>query len=128
MYRVIIIFILLAAIGGGLKYYENQQFKWGQEKAELEAAAALCQQNLAIVRNEREAFRRASVRLGSELERATESKRELQRIFQEHDFTNLAIQKPGLIERRVNDATKEVFDGLEQQSRAVRVHDVPKED
>lgn len=38
---------------------------------------------------------------------------ELIRLYQEHDLTKLATEKPGLIEKRINEGTKEVFDNLE---------------
>lgn len=38
------------------------------------------------------------------------------KIFSEHDLTKLARAKPGLIEIRINKATKEVFDGIEEQT------------
>lgn len=37
-------------------------------------------------------------------------------IFRRHDLSKLAAAKPGLIEPRVNNATKEVFDSLESDS------------
>ena len=37
-------------------------------------------------------------------------------IFRRHDLSKLAAAKPGLIEPRVNNATKEVFDTLETDS------------
>ena len=44
-------------------------------------------------------------------------------IFKRHNLTKLAAAKPGLIETRVNKATKEVFDGIEQDSRDIDVLD-----
>ena len=40
-------------------------------------------------------------------------------IFKRHNLTKLAAAKPGLIESRANKATKEVFDGIEQDSAAL---------
>lgn len=37
-------------------------------------------------------------------------------IFRRHDLSKLAAAKPGLIEKRVNGATKDVFDSLENDS------------
>ena len=37
-------------------------------------------------------------------------------IFRRHNLSKLAAAKPGLIEPRVNNATKEVFDSLESDS------------
>jgi len=56
-------------------------------------------------------------------------------IFKRHNLTRLAAAKPGLIETRVNKATKEVFDGIEQDSRdidnaddGITVQPVPTQD
>jgi hypothetical protein len=40
-------------------------------------------------------------------------------IFKRHNLSKLAAAKPGLIQTRVNNATKEVFDGIEQDSRDI---------
>ena len=40
-------------------------------------------------------------------------------IFKRHNLTKLAAAKPGLIEPRANKATKEVFDGIEEDSRNI---------
>lgn len=39
------------------------------------------------------------------------------RIFSKHNLTYLARQKPGLIEPRINDGTKDVFRQIEQDSK-----------
>ena len=40
-------------------------------------------------------------------------------IFKRHDLTKLAAAKPGLIEPRVNNGTKEVFNSIEEDSRNI---------
>ena len=40
-------------------------------------------------------------------------------IFKRHTLTKLAIAKPNLIEKRVNNGTKKVFDSIEEVSRAI---------
>ncbi len=40
-------------------------------------------------------------------------------IFKRHNLTKLAAAKPGLIEPKANKATKEVFDGIEEDSRNI---------
>ena len=40
-------------------------------------------------------------------------------IFKRHNLSKLAAAKPGLIETRVNNGTKEVFDSIEQDSRNI---------
>ena len=39
--------------------------------------------------------------------------------FRRHNLTKLAAAKPGLIEPRMNKATKEVFDGIENDSNLI---------
>ena len=41
-------------------------------------------------------------------------------IFREHDLTNLAQRRPGLIEPLINQGTTDVFDQLEQETREQR--------
>ena len=38
-------------------------------------------------------------------------------IFRRHNLNQLAAAKPGLIEKRVNDGTKKVFDSIENDSK-----------
>ena len=40
-------------------------------------------------------------------------------IFKRHNLTKLANAKPSLIETRVNNGTKQVFDGIEADSRRI---------
>jgi len=40
-------------------------------------------------------------------------------IFKRHNLTKLANAKPSLIETRVNNGTKKVFDGIEADSRGI---------
>ena len=40
-------------------------------------------------------------------------------IFKRHNLSKLAAAKPGLIEKRVNNGTKEVFDSIEKDSRII---------
>ena len=40
-------------------------------------------------------------------------------IFKRHDLTKLAAAKPGLIEPRVNNGTKKVFESIDEDSRNI---------
>jgi len=46
-----------------------------------------------------------------------EEKDEYLSIFRRHDLSRLALARPGLIEPRINNGTKEVFDQLEEDTR-----------
>ena len=51
--------------------------------------------------------------LQQELQQAEVYKEELLGKLQKHNLSQLSLKKPGLIERRINDATAKVFDDLE---------------
>ena len=58
--------------------------------------------------------------------KSQEAQKEMNRyldIFKRHNLTKLAAAKPGLIEPRANKATKEVFDGIEKDSRDIDAAD-----
>ena len=40
-------------------------------------------------------------------------------IFRRHDLSKLASARPGLIEPRINNGTKEVFESIEEDSRNI---------
>ena len=46
-------------------------------------------------------------------------------IFKRHNLNKLAIAKPGLIEKRVNDGTKSVFESIEEDSKSLDNLDDP---
>jgi hypothetical protein len=54
-----------------------------------------------------------NLELQQNLQKAEAYKDELLSKFQKHDLTKLSLRKPGLIEGRINSATKKVFDDIE---------------
>ena len=54
-----------------------------------------------------------SKELQSDLAEATKYKDELIEKLQKHDLTRLSLKKPGLIEKRINNGTKELFESFE---------------
>jgi hypothetical protein len=65
-----------------------------------------------ILRNQEE-IRELVSNLNQSNRNAEQRLNELRQIFAEHDLSNLALERPGLIERRINDATQNIFDDLE---------------
>ena len=54
--------------------------------------------------------------------KSQEAQKEMNRyldIFKRHNLTKLAAAKPGLIEPRINNGTKDVFDSIEEISRTI---------
>ena len=54
-----------------------------------------------------------NLELQQNLQKAEAYKDELLSKFQKHDLTKLSLRKPGLMEGRINSATKKVFDDIE---------------
>ena len=51
--------------------------------------------------------------LTQELQESEKRRNDLINIFSRHDLTNLAMKKPGLIEKRLNNGTEKAFDDIE---------------
>ena len=56
--------------------------------------------------------------LQANLEKAEVGLDSLRSKLSDHDLTRLALKKPGLIEKRINDATENVFDEIESDTGA----------
>lgn len=118
MYQILIGIILAGGIGGYFYYNDTQR-----ELTELRELKVAFEQKFAVqeetinTMQERHAVQtNALVSLqASNQEIIAERDRYLD-IFRRHDLARLAAARPGLIEPRVNNATKEVFDSLEADS------------
>ena len=64
----------------------------------------------------------------ADLEKSEESRNKLIEVFGNHDLTRLALKKPGMIEKRVNNATKQVFESIENDSKELDSLDDPTSD
>ena len=49
-------------------------------------------------------------------------------IFRRHNLNQLAIAKPGMIEKRINDGTAQVFESIENDSKELDSLDDPSTD
>lgn len=81
-----------------------------QQKTALDTTNA----TLDRVREEAEESARLRKDLQDRLSTTTNDLDILRKKLADHDLTYLSNEKPGLIEKRINDATKNVFDSIEQ--------------
>ena len=117
MYKV---FLGTTIIASGLCYYlyqENQRLIGNV--AELTVAYELQEQTIATLQNDFALQGQSILELQSKNQEIQLEMNRYLDIFKRHNLTRLAAAKPGLIETRVNKATKEVFDGIEQDSRDI---------
>jgi hypothetical protein len=113
--------ILLVFIGGmfgvGYLYYVDSQKKLAElteEKAKLVIINQANEETLANIKKENEANQKRTQELSKQLRQAEEYGDSLAAKLRRHNLTLLTLQKPGLIENRVNNATKEIFAELER--------------
>jgi len=133
MYKV---FLGTTLIASGLCYYlyqENQRLIGNV--AELTVAYELQEQTIETLQSDFALQGQSILELQSKNQEIQLEMNRYLDIFKRHNLTRLAAAKPGLIETRVNKATKEVFDGIEQDSRdidnaddGITVQPVPTQD
>lgn len=83
----------------------------------LQTAADLNENTIRSLEEGAKKQRQQITSLTDNLNVAVEQKNEALRIFNDHDITKLAKNKPGLMEPRANKATKLEFDGIEELSK-----------
>jgi len=117
LYAIIGIIGVLSIAGLGAKYYyDSTQATIAQlreNNAKLEVVAKTNEETIS--RLNKDAIQMASMNedLQRELQQAEVYKEELIGKLQKHNLSQLSLKKPGLIEKRINDATAKVFDDLE---------------
>lgn len=119
-YLVLVLVMTLGSVGaGGYFYVTNLQADLAQARLEASTykAATETQQNTI------DQLQTSIVTQGQELNRLTTANGEIQQemnrylsIFKRHNLSKLADAKPGLIEKRVNNGTREVFESIKSDT------------
>lgn len=100
----------------GRWYYNDTQTRMIQLRenaVRLELAAKTSQETIGRLQEDAAQFEEANTKLRAELSQAEEYSDDLASKLRRHNLTVLTLQKPGLIETRVNNATAKLFDELE---------------
>jgi len=117
IYGIILVIGIVGAIGFGAKYYydttQNKIAILQDSNAKLELVAETNQNTINQLQADNEKMNKLSSELQSELAEATKYKDELINKLQKHDLTRLSLKKPGLIEKRINNGTKKLFESFE---------------
>jgi len=114
--KIAMILILLAGAGGGFMYVKNLQSNLEVARAnaaKLEAAVETSEASLKLLKEDNARLNALSNQLNEDLRKAEQYGDELRATLQKHDLTHLANKKPGLIERRMQNATDKLWDDLE---------------
>ena len=117
IYGIILIIGIVGAIGFGAKYYydttQNKIAVLQDNNAKLELVAETNQSTINRLQEDNPKMNELSKELQSDLAEANKYKDELIEKLQKHDLTRLSLKKPGLIEKRINNGTKELFESFE---------------
>ena len=120
MLRVYIIVIILSVLGGcayaAKYYYDTTQATIAQlreNNAKLEVANDENQQTIKKMGEDAKRLNALTDQLSADLRKAEEYGDELRNTLNKHDLTHLANKKPGLIEKRMQNATDKLWDDLE---------------
>jgi len=115
--------ILVLSLGGYWLYSENQTLKANNVK--LESAVEEQKETIAAVQKAAEVQTQSLQNLQRGYNQIEAEKNQYLAIFAKHNLDRLAVAKPGLIELRVNNATEQVFEDIENDSKAIYDLDTP---
>ena len=113
--KIALVFIVLAAAGGGLFYVKQLQSNLEIARlnnAKLESAIETSEQSLATLKADNIRLNTLTDQLNTDLSKSEQYGDELRATLQKHNLTSLAQRKPGLIENRMQNATDSLWDDL----------------
>ena len=126
MNQILIGVILVMGVGGFFLWEDYQGVK--QENMALTVAVAEQKQTITAMK---ESYERQGQSLQNMMRKNAQIEQEMNSyldIFRRHNLNQLAVAKPGMIEKRVNNATKQVFESIENDSKELDSLDDPTSD
>ena len=126
MQQMLIGIILVLGLGGYYLYNQNQVLS--ANNLALEGAV---KEQQAAMDTMRESFEKQGKALNQMSRKNAQIEQEMNSyldIFRRHNLNQLAIAKPGMIEERVNNSTKQVFESIENDSKELDSLDDPTSD
>ena len=120
MFRIYAIVIVVGLVGGAVwgayGYYKDTQQRIStltQNNAKLKSANDTNTATIEQLNKNALALNQLIDNLGSELKKAEQYGDELRNTLRKHNLTHLANKKPGMIEKRMQNATDKLWDNLE---------------
>ena len=114
--KIALVFIVLAAAGGGLFYVKQLQSNLEIARlnnAKLESAIETSEASLATLKADNIRLNALSDQLNEDLSKSEQYGDELRATLNKHNLTHLANKKPGLIQNRMQGKTDELWKDLE---------------
>ena len=120
MFRIYILIAVIGLVGGvvygGWYYYKDTQARiqiLTENSVKLEAATKLQKSTIDTLVADAKKYAELNRKLDSELKKAHDYKNNLIAKLRKHDLVRLSQQKPGLVEKKINDGTKKLFESFE---------------
>jgi hypothetical protein len=120
MLKVYILVVVLGLVGGvvygGWYYYKDTQARiqtLTENSAKLEVATQQQEMTINTLVDDAEKYRELNKELNTKLEAANDYKNDLISKLRKHDLSRLSQQKPGLVEKKINNGTKKLFESFE---------------
>ena len=120
MLKIYILIIVFGLVGGvvygGYYYYKDTQARiqtLTENNSKLEVAAQTQKQTIDTLVEDARKYAQLNSELQLKLERANDYKNELIGKLRKHDLARLSIQKPGLVEKKINNGTQKLFETFE---------------
>ena len=117
LYAIIIVVGLLGGAAYGAKYYydttQNTIAQLRENNAKLEVANETNQATIDKMGADAERLNNLTNQLVQDLQKSEKYGDELRNTLNKHNLTHLANKKPGLIEKRMQNATDKLWDDLE---------------
>ena len=118
IYMLLLVLGLIGGVGyGAYYYYKDTQARIAvltENSAKLEQAANTQKQTIDTLVEDAAKYRELNKELNTKLEAANEYKNTLIDKLRKHDLAKLSLQKPGMVEKRINNGTKRLFESLEK--------------
>ena len=120
MLKIYILIVVLGLVGGvvygGWYYYKDTQARIAtltENSAKLEVAAQTQKQTIDTLQADAKKYAKLNSQLQTKLEKANDYKNTLLGKLRKHNLTKLSAQKPALIEKKINNASKRLLESFE---------------
>ena len=120
MLKVYMLIVVLGLVGGvvygGWYYYKDTQARiqiLTENGAKLEQAAQTQKQTIDTLVADAKKFQKLNSELQTNLLKANDYKNTLLGKLRKHNLTRLSAQKPNLIEKKINNASKRLLESFE---------------
>ena len=119
---------IILILGFATFYLYNQNQTLSANNLALEGAV---EEQQAAMTAMKESFEKQGKSLQQMMQKNAQIEQEMNQyldIFRRHNLNQLAIAKPGMIEKRINDGTAQVFESIENDSKELDSLDDPSAD